>query len=228
MSYRAHRSRTLGLAAIAALAAMAFVGVASASAEPAEFWAAEAEEARVHATNEDNHIFTAGLVGNISCTEATFDGTWEVVPSPTITVQPSYNDCTFLTVPNVKVNMNGCEYHFDQPQRVNTGSHNGPFTGTVDVVCPAGKVITFGTATCTVTVPSQSNLSEVTYTNLPAEPPLTPFKKVTVESHVTGITYTATGICNGVPGTRSDGEYEGSALAHAENELEEEVDAWVT
>lgn len=213
MSKRGHRNRALGLAAVMAVAATAFVGIASASA--AEF-RAEAEEARVHATNTGNHVFTAGLIGNISCTEATFSGELIPVPSPTLDVLAEYNNCTFLGVPGVKVNMNGCKYHFQQP----TGS--GPYTGKVDVVCPAGKVITFGTATCTVTVPGQTNLSEVKYTNLATSP-----KTVKVEANVSGITYTATGVCNGFPGEHSDGVYKGTADATAETEGEEIVGAWV-
>jgi hypothetical protein len=214
MSYRAFGGTRRFLAAFTLVAALAFLGAASASA--AEFRAG-AEEAQVKATNSGNHVFTAGLVGNISCTEATFTG--ELVPTPakTLDVLAAYNNCTFLGVSGVKVTMNGCKYHFQQPE----GS--GPFTGKVDIVnCTEGKPITFGTASCTVTVPEQSNLSQVKYTNQATSP-----KTVKVESNVTGITYTATGVCNGFPGTHSDGVYTGTAIAKAFNEAGEQVDAFI-
>jgi hypothetical protein len=214
MSYRGHSGKTLCVAAIAAVAAMAFVGVASASA--VEF-RANAEEARVHGTNTGNHVFTAGLVGNISCEEATFTGELVPVPAKTLTITPEYKKCTFLGVANVVVNMNGCDYVFKQPEGA------GPYTGKVDVVCPTGKKITFGTATCTVTVPAQSNLSSVEYINKQAKEPWF----VEVVANVTGIEYTAEGACNGFPGTRKDGVYKGAADAKAFDAFGTQINGWV-
>lgn len=214
MSYRGHSSKTLCLAALAAVAAMAFVGVASASA--AEFRAGS-NPAKVTATNTNNHVFTAGLIGNISCEKATFTGELVATPAKTLDVTPEYTKCTFLGVSGVEVKMNGCKYHFQQPEGA------GPFTGKVDVICPAGKTITFGTATCSVSVPEQKNLSKVKYTNQGTSPTRT----VNVESEVTGITYTATGACNGFPGTHSDGVYKGAATAKAEDEFGAQVDAFI-
>lgn len=194
---------------------MAFVGVASASA--AEFRAGS-NPAKVTATNTNNHVFTAGLVGNISCEKATFTGELVATPAKTLDVTPEYTKCTFLSVPGVEVKMNGCKYHFQQPE----GEKPGPFTGKVDVICPAGKTITFGTATCSVSVPEQKNLSKVKYTNEATSP-----KTVKVESEVTGITYTATGACNGFPGTHNDGVYKGTAIAKAEDEFGTQVNAFI-
>jgi hypothetical protein len=193
---------------------MAFVGVASASA--AEFRAGS-NPAKVTATNTNNHVFTAGLIGNISCEKATFTGELVATPAKTLDVTPEYTKCTFLGVSGVEVKMNGCKYHFQQPEGA------GPFTGKVDVICPAGKTITFGTATCSVSVPEQKNLSKVKYTNQGTSPTRT----VNVESEVTGITYTATGACNGFPGTHSDGVYKGAATAKAEDEFGAQVDAFI-
>jgi hypothetical protein len=214
MSYRGHSGKTLCLAAITAVAAMAFVGVASASA--AEFRAGS-NPAKVTAANTNNHVFTAGLVGNISCEKATFTGELVATPAKTLDVTPAYSKCTFLGVAGVEVKTNGCKYHFQQPEGA------GPFTGKVDVVCPAGKTITFGTATCTVTVPPQTNLSKVEYINKKASEPWF----VEVVANVTGIEYTATGACNGFPGTRKDGVYKGAASAKAFDEFGTQVNGWV-
>jgi hypothetical protein len=214
MSYRGHSGKTLCVAVVAAVAAMAFVGVASASA--AEF-RANASEAKVVATNTGNHVFTAGLIGNISCEEATFTGTLVPVPAKTLEVEPNYKKCTFLGVTGVEVHTNGCKYLFQQPEGT------GPYSGKVNVVCPGTNKITFGTASCTITVGSQSNLSKIEYVNKKATEPWF----VEVIANVTGIKYTATGTCNNLPGEHSDGVYKGTADAKAFDALENQVNAWV-
>jgi hypothetical protein len=207
--------KTLGLTLVA-MFAMSALSASAASA--AEFRHEGGEDAKVIASNagEGAHVFTAGLIGQISCSTATFTGT-EFLPSPqaTITVSPSYSGCTFLGVANVKVNMEGCEYRF------NTPSGSGPFTGTVDVICPEGKKINFTASGCTVEVGSQT-LSSVSYTNLATSP-----KSVRVTSNVTKITYTGSALCPGATGTHSNGTYSGSAISKAETELGEVVGAYV-
>src|SRR3954447_8390445 len=114
-----HRAKALCLALVAVVAMTA---LAAAAASAAEFNAAESP-AKVNATNEGNHVFTAGIVGNISCKKATFKGEeFKVVPTKEVTVTPSYTECTFLGV-STTVNTNGCDYTFTQP----TGT--GPYTG---------------------------------------------------------------------------------------------------
>ncbi len=207
--------KTLGLTLIAVFAMSA---LSASAASAAEFRHEGGEDAKVTASNagEGAHVFTAGLIGNISCNTATFTGTeFLTSPQPTITVLPSYSGCTFLTIPNVKVNMEGCEYRFNTP----TGS--GPYSGSVSVICPVGKKINFEASGCKVEVGPQT-LSSVSYTNL-AGPP----KSVTVKSNVTGITYTGSALCPGAQGTHSNGTYTGAAISKAENTLAEVVGAYV-
>lgn len=209
--------KTLGLTLIAMFAMTA---LSASAASAAEFRHEDPEDARVHASNagEGAHVFTAGLIGNISCSTATFTGT-EFLPSPqaTITVVPSYSGCTFLGVKEVKVNMEGCEYRFNTPASEGAGT----FTGSVSILCPAGKKINFEASGCKVEVGEQT-VSSVTYTNL-AGPP----KAVTVKSNVTGITYTGSALCPGAQGTHSDGTYTGAAISRAENTAEEIVGAYL-
>ncbi len=225
MSNRKHSIRMLGLALVAVFAMSA---VAASAASAAQFHAG-ASPASATATNEGAHVFTAGQVGNISCSTATFKGELVTTPASTLEVLPTYSSCTFLGLPTT-VNMNGCKYLFNTP----TGS---PFTGTVSVRCPkvggVRKVITFEVGACKVEVPGHpaeglepaenQGLGTVTYTNNGS----TPNRSVTVAANVTGIKYTATGVCNEFPGTRSDGHYVGTAHATAEDETEVEVEAWI-
>lgn len=208
--------KVLGLTLVALLAMTA---LSASAASAAEFrHEGGAEKARVIANNagEGNHVFTAGLIGSISCSTATFTGTSFVTsPQATITVSPAYSNCTFLGISNVKVNMEGCTYRFNTP----TGS--GPYTGSVTVLCPAGKKINFEASGCKVEVGEQT-VSSVSHTNLATSP-----KSVTVKSNVTGITYTGSALCPGATGTHSDGTYTGSAIAKAETELGEVVGAFL-
>jgi hypothetical protein len=201
-----HGSKVVGLALALALAVMA---VSAAAASAAEFNAGQSP-AKVNAVNEGNHVFEAGIVGSISCKKATFTGEeFKVVPTTEVTVTPAYSECTFLGVPTV-VNTNGCDYTFTQP----TGT--GPYTGQVDISCPTGKTIEFEATGCRIRVGSQTGLGTVTYTNQING-------TVKVAASVTGITYTSEGLCNGLPGTHSDGVYKGTAIASGENEEGETI-----
>jgi hypothetical protein len=73
------------------------------------------------------------------------------------------------------ININGCNYRFNA-------------SGTVDIVCPGGNEITYSVPSpvCDVTIPAQTGLSSVTYHSISST-------EVTIESHLTGIAYTATG-----------------------------------
>ena len=216
MSNRKHSIRMLGLALVAVFA-MSAVAASAASAAKFNHEAGAGVTARVTATNEGAHEFTAGVVGTISCKKATFTGTEFLLSGQaTVTVSPAYSECTFLGVSGVVVNMNGCTYKFNEPQ----GSAS-PFTGTVTVLCPAGKKITFSAAECTVEVGEQGPLSTLTYTNL-AGPP----KAVKVVANVSGITYTASGV--GCPlGEKNDGTYKGTAIAKAETKTGVIVGAFI-
>jgi hypothetical protein len=206
--------KALGVTLVAMFATTAMLASA---ASAAEFRHQGAEDARVIANNagEGNHVFTAGLIGSISCSTATFTGTSYVTsPQATVTVSPAYSNCTFLGVAGVKVNMEGCTYQFETP----TGT--GPFTGSVTVICPVGKKINFEASGCKVEVGGQT-VKPVTYTNLATSP-----KSVTVKPNVTGITYTGSALCPS-SGTHSDGTYAGAAIAKAETTLGEVVGAFL-
>jgi len=203
------------------VAVLAMSAVVASAASAAEFFhdAGVGVKARVTATNEGTHKFTAGIIGTIECKKATFTGTEFVTSSqPTVTVSPAYSECTFLGVANVAVNTNGCTYTFNLP----TGT--GPFTGTVNINCPAGKKIAFEAKECKIEVGAQGPLSSVTFTNQEAVKPMS----VKVVASVTKqIKYTASGLGCAVIGEKEDGSYSGTAISTAETELGEKVGALV-
>jgi len=210
-------TRMFGLAVLAALAMSA---VAASAASAAEFFHEGAGTARVVATNEGAHKFTAGVIGTIECKKATFTGTSYVTsPQKTVTVSPAYSECTFLGVANVVVNTNGCTYTFNQP----TGA--GPFTGTATVNCTGSNKITFEAKECKIEVGAQGPLSSITYTNQAATEKLV--KSVKVAANVSKIKYTASGLGCGVIGEKEDGTYTGTAIAEGETELGERVGAFI-
>jgi len=209
--------KVLGLAFVAVLAMSAVVASA---ASAAKFNAnSGGEDVIVHAKGS-NHKFTTNA-GAINCETATFLGTGFITPpTSTLDVSPSYGGCEFLLVLGVAVEMNGCTYHFNEPQ--STGNP-AVFTGTVNVVCPVTEgvedKIRFSAAGCTVTVGSQSNLGTVTYTNEGGV--------VHVEANITGIKYTQSGTC--LPnGTFTNGTYKGTAIATAENTSGEPVEVFIS
>src|SRR4051812_25096708 len=139
------RFKVLGFAVFLVLA----TALPASAASAAEFNAAESP-AKVNATNEGSHVFTAGIVGSISCQKATFTGQeFKAVPTTEVTITPEYTECTFLNVPGTVVKTNECDYTFTQP----TGT--GPYTGKVDISCPTGKSIEFEALSCRVRVGTQ-------------------------------------------------------------------------
>jgi hypothetical protein len=84
-----------------------------------------------------------------------------VAASSTVLVIPHYTECTTSLGTAATVHTNGCEYRF----AVTAGSGD-TFTGTADVVCPAGKEIVVTAGLCNVDIKAQTGLNGFTYTNI--------------------------------------------------------------
>jgi hypothetical protein len=199
--------KTLGLAV---MAMFALTAVAASAAQAVEFHS-EIENTTLTASTEagSNSVFDAAGA-SISCASATFTGTQAAKTSATVTVTPAYTSCTFLGVLNVPVEMHGCQYRF----------HAG---GEVDVVGAPCNGITFEAVGCKVEVKEQTGLKEATYTNLGSGTT----REVTVTPHVTGITYTSSGLCP-KNGTFSDGNYtSGNAVVKGESSKGVQAGVWV-
>lgn len=203
-------TRNLKVFGLALMAMFALTAVAASAAQAIEFHS-EIENTTVTAKTEagSNSVFDAAGA-SISCTSGTFTGSQVAKTSATLTVTPAYSGCTFLGVLNVPVKVNNCQYTFSA-------------NGEVAVTGGSCTAITFEAAGCKVEVKAQSGLKEVTYTNLKTGTE----REVTVTPHVTGIKYTATGLCPKI-GTFSDGNYtSGNAVAKGENSKGVQVGVWV-
>lgn len=177
----------LALVAIFALGAMA-ASAASADALTAESYPVTLTGAHDAGFAADTFITTAG---SVKCPDATYHGTIKEA-STTITVTPEFNSpkdsCTIGGGIPAIIDTNGCDFLF----HIGTGTLT---TGTVDLVCPAGKDLTVTanqntagslTPKCTMHVPPQA-VGGITYDNV-AGPP----KQIRVTIKSAGITYKET------------------------------------
>jgi hypothetical protein len=192
--------------------------VVASMASAAEYQAAE-YPAKFEGTNTGSHTFKFGSVGTISCAAATLTGTaFFGGPSTTLEVIPAYSNCVFLGISGIVLNTNECKYKFNEP----TGT-TPSFTGSVDVVCPTEKAISFTAGTCTVTIPSQSARKTVKYTDQTNGME----EWITMSVNMIGMEYTASALCPSEPGTHTNGEYQGTFQVSVQSEAGETLNAFI-
>jgi len=149
--------KSLGLALVAVLAMSAMVASA-AQAVPQYTGSAYPTTGTGSNTSGSETFTTEG--GTVQC-DSHFVGTLSAANS-TLTVTPSYSNCTAFGFINADVHENGCTYVFHASSKLGTDH----YSSTVDVVCPAGAQMVITAATCEVAVPAQTGLSSVTTQNL--------------------------------------------------------------
>jgi hypothetical protein len=194
--------RSLKVMGLALVAVLALTAVAASAASAAEFHS-EASSTFIHGEQSVENVFTVNS-RTVTCKEATFTGTQTGTATTTLTIHPTYGNCTAFGLP-AKVSTAGCNYQFNQP----TGS--GPFSGTVNIVCETGSKIEINVneGTCNITVAAQGPLSSLTYTNEGSGSS----RAVSVGANVSGISSTVSGgiLACGTNGTRS-ATYTGTVL----------------
>ncbi len=127
--------KALGLAVVAVLA-MSAVVASAASAETGTV-TAESYPAKLTSTQVGTNELSIGNgARKVSCTTATVSGELTAATT-TLTLTPTYTNCTSTGALPATVTLNGCDYLL-HPTKVTATTG----TGTVDVVCPAGKEIT--------------------------------------------------------------------------------------
>ena len=201
--------KVLGLALVAVLA-MSAVAASAASAVSQLTGSAT----KVHATDPSARFTLASenyvtchatyTVGNINSTKTAGVHNTLVLPASSLTIAPDYTKCHAKTKENnelgpATVTMNGCD------RELTFGSTIGPdqFAVSVDIVCPAGKVIEIhvysaanhATNICTTTIGPQTGLTGLTATNTTKAP-----NTVVLSGTITKIKYTRHNIlCGGSP-----------------------------
>jgi len=179
--------KSLGLV-LAAVFAMSAIGASAASA--AQFHAS-VEPVNITGTQSTTHVFTTSA-GTVTCKTATFTGTQATKTSSTVTLAPTYKECTAFGFINVPIDVNGCAYIFSA-------------SGTTEVECPAGKAFEITVPGCTTTVGPQHFATGMTYTTIGT----TPNRHITAHTNISGIHYIECGT------TRTNGTYKGSTTVKA-------------
>jgi hypothetical protein len=160
---------------------------------------------------EDSYVFTGGTW---KCSTRSYAGTSTTVSSTTISLTPSFSGCT----ESPTIDINGCEY------RYHTGKE-GVSTQGMSIVCPAGKAIVITSSTCHVTIPAQSGLIGVTYTNEGSGKT----RDVKITHSITGLKYSQ--VKKNFPGCTegefTNGTYSGSTTLKGTNTSSEQIGVWV-
>jgi len=162
--------KALGLSMVAVLAMSAFVASA-AHAEAGEVTAG-AYPATISGVQTNENVLSNG-VRSVTCATASLTGTLSAASS-TVSITPSYSNCSGNGSTTATVNTNGCSYLL----HVTTQTSESTGTGTVDVVCPEGKRIQIdiwatgqhpaGPKLCRLEVPAQNGVNGGEYHNVTA------------------------------------------------------------
>jgi hypothetical protein len=170
--------KTLGLALIAVFA-MSAVASATASAVGPEFHSG-ATSGTVKGTNVGEETFTV-TAGTVKCSSATYTGTYSASTVTSQIVTPAYSGCVAFGFVNTPIDVNGCQFRFNQP----TEPSKGDYVSTVDIInCTKPMEVT--AANCTVTIGNQAGLSGVTWDNVTTATP----SHLTATTNISGIKYT--------------------------------------
>jgi hypothetical protein len=189
------------------LALVALVAAFASSAEASKF-TAEKYPAAISGTQVGSHVFSVEDNLKVECLRANFSGSLAEASS-TATISPTYTECRAFGFLSSTVAFNGCDYLFHAGEEVAADVHSG----TVDVVCPAGKSIVIAAGTCEVSIPGQAGLGSSNIENN------TNPMDATATGSLTGLGYTKTKDGFGCPltgtGSKTDGGYAGTATATA-------------
>ena len=211
--------KVLGLVLVAVLAISA-TGASAASAQVKS----SSYPSTLTGSQVGSHVFTIDGGFTVVCPVAFFGGVLKEEASTVGGVTAEYkgngeNQCEAFGL-SATVSMNGCTYTFHDTNVVTVGVEH---TGTVDLVCPAGKAVTLIYGTCEVQIGSQTGLGPVVYRDDGTTNHLTLNPNVSK-----AITYNKTKdgfLCplNGT-GEKADGSYAGTTTVSGEDPETEAAD----
>jgi hypothetical protein len=168
-------TRNLKALVLALLAVSAMGAVTATAAHAVPTFTAAKFPATLDATTEreigksTEELIVGGR--EVECKMATFKSKLKAASS-TLTVTPFYTDhqeggeCKTGQIFKTTVTENGCDYQFNLTKKDATD-----YTGTMDILCPAGKLMeihvrdVFGNESCTITIPQQKGLGTLTFKN---------------------------------------------------------------
>ena len=225
--------KALGLALVAVFAMSAMAASAAQAEDPGHFGAAE-YPATINAVGETVQEFVSPTLGALTCANVSGVSTLEE-PSDELTgenIQYSNCDAGGGLFP-VTVDTNNCHFTFELDTMIddNTGEGGVIIEGCDDATGITITVFAFGSTQhlpeeliCEIHVPEQT-VGNITYHNITDES--TGKEAVTVEADESTVASEVTegGICNEA---NESNIYNGSFIATAENEDEEDIDATIT
>ncbi len=197
-------------ALVSALAISAFVANV-ASAEFFYFKSGSASTSLSGKQHPGTDVFTTDT-GTVSCENVTYSGTQSGSEASEVSLTPSYSGCKAFGLLSVPIDVNGCQYRYKADTKV-----AGDYEGAVAIVCPGENQIAITAPGCTVTVGSQSNLGNITYTNVGSGAT----SEVTADVNISGLQYREHrplfGICASDTVATSNGTYKGGTLITGTN-----------
>jgi hypothetical protein len=208
--------KALGVALVAAFA-MSAVAASAASAFPTF----HSEFAGIVLTGGQTGIVANTLttdLGEMKCKVVRFSGSQGAMTTTTMTLKPTYEECK-IGGNSAVVTLNGCRYTFHLEEQAE------PIEARMGIECPfAGGKIEIDTPECTITIPAQAPLGEVTFTN---EGEGTT-RAVVADLNVSGIQYEEHGAgCASETVATENGTYTGVITVRGEDSEENHVGIWV-
>jgi uncharacterized protein affecting Mg2+/Co2+ transport len=206
--------KAFGLVLVAAFAMSAVMASASSAAGIFTWGNTTQKITAVQDTGEGGKQIFTTTPGTVTCNEVTGSatiakGTTESteVLSSSITYNNSGSADTcpgpFGTQP--KIEMNGCNYRFTAGQTIGTSGKET--TGTAHIVCPAGQQIVINATGCTIKVPTQTPTGgHIIFKTIIT----TPQNHITIETTLSGITYSDSGLLCGTHADETNGTYTGN------------------
>ncbi len=207
--------KILGLGLLAALS-MSAAAAPAASANP--FF--HSEFAGIFLTGGQTGMVANTLttdLGVMKCNVARFDGSQNPMTTTTMTLKPTYEQCK-VGMQNALVTLNGCRYTFHLEEQ------EEPIEARMGIECPMGEELEIDTQECTIKIPPQAPLKEVTFTN---EGEGTT-RSVIADLNVSEIHYEEVGAgCASEEETTENGSYTGVITVKGEDSEENHVGIWV-
>jgi len=214
------KSKVLG-PILAAAVAISLISASAASAAPFKFKAEKAFSVltgKQHAMLSDIFNFD---YGSVSCPEATYVGEQKAAETTEFEVAVTYSGCTTLGgLVKVTIDFNGCKHRFKSGE-----IEGGKYEGSMDIVCPTGKVIAVTIPMCTITIPPQNGVKEVTYINVGAKDK----RERTMDFALSSLKYEEhdEGACATDTELTENGEYAGFFLTSGEDAFGKQHGIWV-
>jgi hypothetical protein len=155
--------------------------------------------------------------GELKCEIVKFSGTWGATTNTTLTLKPTWENCKMGGITTF-VTTNGCALLF------HLGLNTETFESKMDLECPEGKQLEVEPGFCTITIPPQAGLQQVTFTNEGA----TTTRSLIADLNVGGIHYKEHGAeCGSEGQTTNNGTITGKVTIKGEKAGGQHVGIWV-